>query len=161
MAVHASYHDHEGHSHRGHGHGHALPDSTRALGWALAVTLLFAGVEAAGGLAAGSLALLADAAHMVMDAAALGLALFAAWMARKPAGGARTYGWYRLEILAALAFGKIMETVLTDDSALVRGLGGDNRLAAVVIGGASMGVAAALVAFVHDEADDRQHGTRH
>ena len=100
--MHASYHDHEGHSHQGHRHSHTLPDSTRALAWALAVTLLFAAVEAAGGLVAGSLALLADAAHMVMDAAALGLALFAGWMARKPAGGARTFGWYRLEILAAL-----------------------------------------------------------
>lgn len=109
--MHASYHDHEGHSHQGHGHGHALPDSTRALGWALAVTLVFAAVEAVGGLVAGSLALLADAAHMVMDSAGLGLALFAAWMARKPAAGARTYGWYRVEILAALVNGALLLAV--------------------------------------------------
>lgn len=110
MAVQASYHDHGGHSHHGHGHA-AVPDSTRALGWALAVTLAFAGVEAVGGMVAGSLALLADAAHMVMDAASLGLALFAAWMMRRPASGSRTYGWYRIEILAALVNGALLLAV--------------------------------------------------
>jgi cobalt-zinc-cadmium efflux system protein len=111
MAVHASYHDHDGHSHHGGGHAHGVPDSTRALAWALGVTLAFAAVEAVGGLVAGSLALLADAAHMVMDAAALGLALFAAWMVRRPAAGARTYGWYRVEILAALVNGALLLAV--------------------------------------------------
>ena len=110
MAVQASYHDHSGHSHHGHGPA-AVPDSTRALGWALAVTLAFAGVEAVGGLVAGSLALLADAAHMLMDAASLGLALFAAWMMRRPASGSRTYGWYRIEILAALVNGALLLAV--------------------------------------------------
>ncbi len=74
----------------------------RALGWALAITLVFAGVEAVGGVVSGSLALLADAAHMLTDAAALGLALFAAWIARRPAAAGRTFGWLRAEILAAL-----------------------------------------------------------
>jgi maltose/moltooligosaccharide transporter len=60
------------------------------------------------------------------------------------------------EIVAALVFGKLMETVLTDDSALVRAIGGDNRLAAVVIGGVSLAVAAALVTIVHDPAADHQ-----
>jgi maltose/moltooligosaccharide transporter len=55
------------------------------------------------------------------------------------------------EILAALVFGKVMETVLTNDSALVKMLGGDNRLTAVVIGGISMGIAACLVTFVPEE----------
>lgn len=58
------------------------------------------------------------------------------------------------EILAALVFGKVMETVLTNDSALVKMLGGDNRLAAVVIGGLSLGVAALLVTIVKDEATE-------
>jgi cobalt-zinc-cadmium efflux system protein len=114
MAVQANYHDHGEHSHHGHGHDHgraAVPDSTRALGWALGITLLFAGVEAVGGLVAGSLALLADAAHMLMDAASLGLALFAAWMMRRPASGSRTYGWYRVEILAALVNGALLLAV--------------------------------------------------
>jgi maltose/moltooligosaccharide transporter len=54
------------------------------------------------------------------------------------------------EILAALVFGKVMETVLTNDSAIVRLLGGDNRLTAVVIGGISMAIAAGLVTFVEE-----------
>jgi maltose/moltooligosaccharide transporter len=52
------------------------------------------------------------------------------------------------EILAALVFGRVMETILTDESALVRLIGGDNRLTAVVLGGVSLAVAAALCAFV-------------
>ena len=54
------------------------------------------------GLAAGSLALLADAAHMLSDALALGLALFAAWLAQRPATPQRSFGWRRAEVLAAL-----------------------------------------------------------
>jgi len=57
------------------------------------------------------------------------------------------------EILAALVFGKLMESVLTNDSTLVRLLGGDNRLTAVVIGGVSMAIAAGLVTILHDEAE--------
>lgn len=56
------------------------------------------------------------------------------------------------EILAALVFGKVMEKVLTQDSAVVRMLGGDNRLAAVAIGGASLAVAAALVTRTEESA---------
>ena len=56
------------------------------------------------------------------------------------------------EILAALVFGTIMETFLTDESALVRLLGGDNRLAAVVIGGISLAVAAALCTIIIEPA---------
>jgi maltose/moltooligosaccharide transporter len=56
------------------------------------------------------------------------------------------------EILAALVFGKVMEAFLTDDSALVRLIGGDNRLTAVVIGGLSLAVAAALCTIVIDSA---------
>ena len=52
---------------------------------------------------AGSLALLADAAHMLSDALALGLALFAAWLAHRPATPERSFGWRRAEVLAALA----------------------------------------------------------
>ena len=55
--------------------------------------------------------------------------------------------------LAALVFGKVMETVLTNDSAIVRMLGGDNRLTAVVIGGVSMAIAAFLVRFVSESSE--------
>ena len=75
----------------------------RALAVALALVLSFAGVEVAAGLAAGSLALLADAAHMLSDGLALGLALFAAWLAQRPATPDRSFGWRRGEVLAALA----------------------------------------------------------
>lgn len=61
--------------------------------------------ELVGGWLSNSLALLADAGHMFSDAAALGLALFAIWMAQKPATAERTFGYYRAEILAALVNG--------------------------------------------------------
>ena len=82
--------------------GTGRADARRALALVLALVLGFAGVEALTGLAAGSLALLADAAHMLSDALALGLALFAAWLAHRPATPQRSFGWRRAEVLAAL-----------------------------------------------------------
>ena len=82
---------------------HAHGGERRALAIALALVVGFAGVEAAAGLVAGSLALLADAAHMLSDALGLGLALFAAWLAQRPATPERSFGWRRAEVLAALA----------------------------------------------------------
>ncbi len=72
---------------------------------ALVVTAVFLVVEVAGGLLTHSLALLADAGHMTTDVAALGLALFAAWFAGRPHTSQRSYGYHRVEILAALANG--------------------------------------------------------
>ena len=60
-------------------------------------------VEVVGGILSGSLALLADAAHMLTDAASIALALFAMWIANRPAAAGSTFGFYRTEILAALA----------------------------------------------------------
>jgi cobalt-zinc-cadmium efflux system protein len=68
----------------------------------LALTTTFLAVEAAVGFWTGSLALLADAGHMLTDAAALGLALFAIWVSARPATPEKTYGYYRVEIFAAL-----------------------------------------------------------
>ena len=76
-----------------------------ALAAALAVTAAFAAVEAAGGVLSGSLALLADAGHMVTDVAALALGLFAAWIAGRPSSPRKTFGYLRAEILAALVNG--------------------------------------------------------
>src|SRR5437016_3304782 len=84
-------------------HSHA--GNRRALTVAIAITATFAIVEVVGGLIAGSLALLADAVHMVTDVLALGLSLFAAWAATRPSTPQKTYGYYRAEILAALANG--------------------------------------------------------
>jgi len=89
----------------GHAHGRS---GTRALGIALGLILAFAGVEFVAALVSGSLALLADAGHMLSDALALGLALFAAWLARRPATPERSFGWRRAEILAALVNGVVL-----------------------------------------------------
>jgi cobalt-zinc-cadmium efflux system protein len=91
----------------GHGHGHtALGEAgRRALTGALALIVGFLLVEVVVGVLAGSVALLSDAAHMLTDAAAIALALAAARLARRPAEGRMTYGWRRVEILAAQANG--------------------------------------------------------
>jgi cobalt-zinc-cadmium efflux system protein len=92
----------------GHGHGvhagrfGADTGVQRRLGITLALVSTYMVAEVVGGLWANSLALLADAGHMLSDAAALGLALFAIWFARRPATARHTYGYYRAEILAAL-----------------------------------------------------------
>lgn len=90
------------HDHHGHDHAHHHGDSGRVLTLALGLTLGFAAVEAVGGLLSGSLALLGDAGHMVTDSAALGLAAFAAWMAKRPPSRKHSYGLGRVETLAAL-----------------------------------------------------------
>lgn len=77
----------------------------RRLAIALGLVLLYMGAEVVGGLVTNSLVLLADAGHMFSDAAALGLSLFALWYARRPAPSGHTFGYYRAEILAALANG--------------------------------------------------------
>ena len=68
-------------------------------------------VELVGGWMSNSLALLADAGHMFSDAGALVLSLFAAWITRRPANSQRTYGYYRAEILAALANGAALGAI--------------------------------------------------
>ncbi|GMR09843.1 MAG: cation diffusion facilitator family transporter [Anaerolineae bacterium] len=81
----------------------ATAEHRRALRITFALTLGYFVVEIVGGILTNSLALLADAAHMLTDVGGLGLALFAAWMSQKPATPDKTYGYYRVEILAALA----------------------------------------------------------
>jgi cobalt-zinc-cadmium efflux system protein len=92
----------------GHDHDHARVDSRRALAFALALTAGYTVVEVVGGIAAGSLALLADAVHMLSDNVAIVLALIAVWLAAKPATSERTYGYKRAEVLAALANGVLL-----------------------------------------------------
>ncbi len=77
----------------------------RRLGWVLGITGAFMVAEIVGGLLSNSLALLADAGHMFTDVAALGLSVFAIRLARRPPSERRTYGYVRLEILAALVNG--------------------------------------------------------
>jgi len=77
----------------------------RRLRGELTVTAVFLVIEVAGGWLANSLALLADAGHMLTDVAALALSLFVAWLSRQPASPQRTYGYLRWEVLAAFLNG--------------------------------------------------------
>jgi cobalt-zinc-cadmium efflux system protein len=89
----------------GHGHAHRETAAARSrgrLGLTLGLTAGYMVVEVLGAWLTGSLALLADAGHMLADAGALVLALFATWVAARPPTPAKTYGYYRAEILAAL-----------------------------------------------------------
>jgi len=83
----------------------ASSGSLRRLRWVLALTTVFMIVEAVGGWIAGSLALLADAGHMLTDVGALSLSLLTAWIAQRPPDDSKTYGYLRWEILAALVNG--------------------------------------------------------
>lgn len=74
----------------------------------LGLTLIIMAAEVVGGWMANSLALLADAGHMLTDSAAVGLALFASWIAARPATTEKTFGYLRLEILAALLNGTVL-----------------------------------------------------
>jgi cobalt-zinc-cadmium efflux system protein len=99
---HHHHHDHHGHGHA-HDHARAGRDNARRLTITLALQAAYLVAEVVGGYLANSLALLADAGHMLSDVAALALSLFAVWIAQKPATARRTFGYYRTEILAALA----------------------------------------------------------
>ncbi len=92
-----------GHAH-GHHHGAASghPElNRRRLTWALVLAATYMVAELVGGVLSGSLALLADAGHMLSDAASLGLALFALWIAARPPTAQFSYGYRRAEVLAA------------------------------------------------------------
>lgn len=89
----------------GYGHSHevsAAGKNKKPLAIVFFLTLTYLIVEVVGGFWTGSLALLADAGHMLTDVAGVGLALLAIWFAEKPASPERTYGYYRVEILAAM-----------------------------------------------------------
>jgi cobalt-zinc-cadmium efflux system protein len=88
-----------------HSHETARDKNKRVLGVTLALTASFTVAEVVGGLLTGSLALLADAGHMLSDNLSLGAALFAAWLAGRPETPERSFGYKRAEILAALANG--------------------------------------------------------
>ncbi len=99
----------------GHGHAHvpgtAGAGHRRRLVVVLVLTLAVMAAEIVGGLISGSLALLADAGHMATDAAGIALALGAVTLAQRPARGRRTFGWQRVEILAAVANGLLLLAV--------------------------------------------------
>lgn len=93
-----------------HHHQHRTEDSRRM--WiVLAINLLMLAAGVIGGIVFDSLALLADAGHVLADVGAIGLALFAAWLASQPSSPQRTFGFRRTEILAALANGILLVAV--------------------------------------------------
>ena len=107
-------HHHAGRTHdhaHGHGPAHGSDNEKRVL-WAFVLTAGFMGVEIAGGLLSGSLALLADAAHMLTDAAALALAWVAFRIARRPADPRRSYGYHRGQVLAAFVNGAVLLAIV-------------------------------------------------
>jgi cobalt-zinc-cadmium efflux system protein len=97
--------DHHGHGHHhSHSHGAAVTDERR-IGWAFIIIFIFMLIEVIGGLMAHSLALLADAGHMVSDVAALGMSWVALRLGKRAADAERTYGYKRLEVLVAFVNG--------------------------------------------------------
>jgi cobalt-zinc-cadmium efflux system protein len=101
----AHSHSHSDHGHAGHSHGVSADADVRKLAIALSLIVGFMCFEVVVGLYAESLALLSDAAHMLTDAAALGLSIVAIRLAARPAKGVMTYGLKRVEILSAQANG--------------------------------------------------------
>ena len=97
----------------GHDHGHAVPQGRhrRPLTIVLAISASILVVETIGAFRSGSLALLADAGHMLTDVAGLGLALTAAVLADRPSTDARTWGYRRAEVLAAAAQAAVLLAV--------------------------------------------------
>src|SRR5881396_2729663 len=134
-----------------HHHDHRLAADRRALTIALALVAALMAGEIVAGLIGNSLALLADAGHMLTDAAALVFALVAARMSARPAAGRWTFGFSRLEILAAQANGITLGLIalwivwsavhrLVDPQNVRGGL-----VLAVSLGGAAVSLAASLV----------------
>lgn len=101
---HGHSHDHHGH-HHGHSHDHSREGNKKGLLFALIITTGIMLLEFFGGLFTNSLALLSDSGHMLSDTSSLALSLLAMWFAGRAATSAKTYGYYRFEILAALLNG--------------------------------------------------------
>jgi cobalt-zinc-cadmium efflux system protein len=136
-----------------HDHDHGRVESRRALAVALALTASYTVAEVVGGIVAGSLALLADAVHMLSDNVALALALVAAWLATRPATPERTFGYKRAEVLAALANGVMLVALaiwIFVEAAMRLGDPGDvlgGWMLAIALVGLAVNLAAGLVLF--------------
>lgn len=145
------------HSHAGHGHWRA--GNRRRMKLALVINVAILGAALAGAVLFDSLALLADAAHLLSDIGAIGLGLAASWLAARPAAGRRTFGLVRTEVVAALANGLALMAIAVlvavegiarlDDPPDVEGLG---VLAVGLLGLA--GNAAATVVLAGGERED-------
>lgn len=154
---HAHSHTHE-HHHHTHAHGTGASGRERKLLFAFVLTAGMMVAEAAGGWLSGSLALLADAGHMLVDAAALLLALFAARMAKRPADARRTYGYGRMEVLAGFvnALTQFVLVGLIAYEAIERFFKPVEILSGVMLGVAIIGLLVNLIVLrsLHDHAHD-------
>ena len=139
-----------GHAHtHGHTHGHGHGGDARRLALALAIIGGFMLVEVAGGLISNSLALLADAGHMLTDAVALALALWAKRLAARPASASHTFGLGRAQVLAAFVNGLglfVLIAVLLWES-VERVLSPTQIGAPLMLGVAVLGLGANVTAF--------------
>ncbi len=145
----AGHSNSDGHGHAGH--DHAAHASVRGLRLALGLTVTLLVVEIVGGILSNSIALLADAGHMLTDVAALALSLFVAWFSRQPCTPQKSFGYLRWEILAALLNGSaliLISVAIIIES--VRRLGSPEPVAGgmmlvVAVGGLIINVIAALI----------------
>ena len=172
MTAHSHDHDHDhhdhdhkghdhGHGHHGHGHhhhAHASPDDPRYI-LAILLNLTIVLAEAGGGFFAHSTALMADAGHNLSDVLGLVLAGGAAWLARRPAKGRRTYGYGKATVLAALANGIALMLVSGGIvlEAVQRLLRPETVHAPLVMGVAAIGVVvntATAAMFIRGSGDD-------
>ena len=152
---HSHGHEHGGHSHAGHAHG---SNETRIF-WALLLTAGFMFAEVAGGVISGSLALLADAAHMLIDSVSLFFAWIAFRLSHRPADKARTYGYHRFPVLAAFAngIGLVFICIWIFSEAVDRLLNPTEVLASPMLAVAGLGLAINIAAFAVLHGADRNN----
>jgi cobalt-zinc-cadmium efflux system protein len=157
--AHDNEHDHA-HEHEGHGHAHgahAHAGVERGLTLSFAVTVLFMVVEAVAGWLTNSLALFSDAGHMLTDAGALGLGLFAVKLSRRPPSATRTFGWRRVELLAALVNGlalwAVVGVILHEAYGRLRAPEAVNAEGMMAVAALGLGVNLLSMAFLHRHKD--------
>jgi cobalt-zinc-cadmium efflux system protein len=153
MAGHQHAHAHD------HGHAHATPDNERRVFWAMLLTGGFTLAEVAGGIVSGSLALLADAGHMLTDTASLALAWAAFRVARRPHDAMRTYGYHRFQVLAAFVNGVTLMAIVgwIAIEAIRRLFSPIEVLGGMMLGVAAVGLVVNLVAFAILHGAERQN----
>ncbi len=151
-------HNHEGHT---HDHNHPMPegaDGRRRVAFAAGLTFVFMIAEVIGGVISGSLALLADAAHMLTDAGSLALAWLGFKLAERPADTERSFGWGRYKVLAAFVNGLalIVLAAWIIVEAVQRLLDPQPVIGSLLLGVASIGLLVNIVAFAILHGGDRE-----
>ena len=105
-------HGHSDHGHSDHGHGEVTTDNARRVAIAMGITAILMLAEVVGGFLAGSLALVADAGHMLADTFSLGLAFAAFRLSRRPPDLQRSFGYQRFQVLAAFVNGALLLVIV-------------------------------------------------